>query len=152
MIIVSACLAGLNCKYNGGNNECIEVIRLIKSGKAIPICPEQLGGLATPRPVAEIYKGTGAEVLDGKCRVMRINGEDVTSEFIKGAYETLKIAQMAGAKKAILKSKSPSCGFGHIYDGSFKDILTEGNGVTAELLIRNGISVKGTGLLTTNQD
>jgi len=141
LIIVSACLAGVNCKYNGDNNECVAIIKLIQCGEAIPVCPEQLGGFATPRPAAEIVKGTGAGVLDGKCGVMRINGEDVTSGFIKGAYEVLKIAQMIGAKKAILKSKSPACGYGCIYDGSFKNVLTKGNGVTAELLIRNGIDV-----------
>ena len=141
MIIVSACLAGVNCKYDGGNNACQNVMKLVSEGAAIPVCPEQLGGCCTPRPPAEIIGGRGADVLDGKCRVMRKNGEDVTDEFIKGAQEVLKIARLVGAKKAILKAKSPSCGCGAIYDGTFTGRLAEGSGVTAELLTRNGIEV-----------
>lgn len=140
-IIVSACLAGVNCKYNGGNNLNEDIKKMVSTGKAIPVCPEQLGGCATPRPAAEISGGTGADVLDGKGRVIRKNREDITGEFIKGAREVLKIAELTGAKKAILKSKSPSCGCGLIYDGTFSGKLVEGNGVTTELLKRNGIEV-----------
>lgn len=141
MIIVSACLAGINCKYNGGNCLNKEVQELVMQGKAIPVCPEQLGGCPTPRAVVEVSGGVGADVLEGKCKVIRKDGEDATAEFIKGAEEALKIALMVGAKKAILKAKSPSCGCGRVYDGTFTGRLIDGNGVAAELFIRNGISV-----------
>lgn len=141
MIIVSACLAGINCKYSGGNSLNKEVQKLVMQGKAIPVCPEQLGGCPTPRVVVEVSGGGGADVLEGKCRVIRKDGEDATAEFIKGAEEALKIALMVGAKKAILKAKSPSCGCGRIYDGTFTGRLIDGNGVAAELFIRNGIDV-----------
>jgi uncharacterized protein YbbK (DUF523 family) len=141
MILVSACLCGLNTRYDCGNNLNDKVLKLLKEGKAVLICPEQLGGLSTPRPPHEIKDGTGAEVLDGSCRVLTAEGKDSTDEFIKGAMETLKVAKGIGAKYAILKAKSPSCGFGKIYDGAFSRTLTHGNGVTAELLLRNGIKV-----------
>jgi len=141
MIIVSACLAGINCKYNGGNNADDRIIELVSKGQAIPLCPEQLGGCPTPRLKTEIEKGSGAEVLDGKCRVVREDGRDMTEEFLKGAQETLKIARLLNVKKAILKSKSPSCGCSKVYDGTFSKKLIDGNGVASELLLRNGIKV-----------
>lgn len=141
MIIVSACLCGINSKYNGGNNLDEKILNLLKEGKAIPVCPEQLGGLTTPRPAHEISKGIGADVLDGKCKVKGIDGQDSTEEFIKGAYETLNIAKACNAKVAILKAKSPSCGYGKIYDGTFTGTKIDGNGVTGELLKRNGIKI-----------
>ncbi|MDP4093244.1 MAG: DUF523 domain-containing protein [Bacillota bacterium] len=141
MLIVSACLAGINCKYNGGSSTNLKVRELVSRGEAIPVCPEQLGGCPTPRPAAEIFNSTGADVLDGTGKIKRINGEDAAPEFIKGAEEVLNIARLAGCSKAILKSKSPSCGCGNIYDGTFSGKLVPGNGVTAELLLRNGIEV-----------
>lgn len=142
MIIVSACLCGVNCKYSGGNNFNEKVMHLFQQGKAVLVCPEQMGGLSTPRLPSEIIGGTGADVLDGKCRVMTINcQDDVTDRFTKGAEETLKLAKKCGASLAILKSRSPSCGHGTIYDGSFTGTKIDGNGVTAELLERNGIKV-----------
>jgi uncharacterized protein YbbK (DUF523 family) len=141
MILVSACLAGVNCKYNGGNNYNERIEKLVRDGKALPVCPEQMGGCRTPRAAAEIQGGTGADVLDGKCLVIRNDGEDTTGEFIKGAEMVLKIARSLGTERAILKSKSPSCGCGIIYDGTFSGKLIDGNGVTAELLKRNGIEV-----------
>lgn len=141
MIIVSACLCGINTKYNGKNNLDERILKLLREGKAIPICPEQLGGQSTPRAAHEISKATGADVLDGKARVVGPEGDDATEEFIKGAYETLKITKECGAKVAILKARSPSCGYGKIYDGSFSGNKIDGNGVTAELLERNGIKV-----------
>ncbi len=141
MILISACLAGVNCKYNGRNNYVEEFEKMVARGEAIPVCPEQLGGCTTPRPPVEIPGGTGADVLDGKCAAIRNNGEDVSGELIKGAEETLRIAQMSGAGRAVLKAKSPSCGCGIIYDGSFTGKMKKGNGVTAELLLRNGIMV-----------
>ncbi len=141
MYIVSACLAGVNCKYSGGNNLDSHIRELVSQGKAILICPEQLGGCPTPRPAAELDGVTGADVLDGKGRVRYADGNYVTEEFIKGAIEVLEIAKTVGVKKAILKARSPSCGCGWVHDGSFSGRLVEGNGVTAELLIRNGIDV-----------
>jgi len=131
-ILVSACLAGVNCRYDGKNNDNIKIKKLIESGKDIIfVCPEQLGGLSTPRVPAELI---GDKILDK-------TGKDVTSNFQKGAEETLKIAKMFNIKFAILKAKSPSCGSKQIYDGTFSDTLTKGEGVTTTLLKKNGIEI-----------
>lgn len=105
------------------------------------ICPEQLGGLSTPRKPCEIVGGSAGDVLDGKAKVLNENREDVTSNFIRGANEVLGIANKINAKKAILKSRSPSCGCGEVYNGNFEKKLIKGNGITTELLIRNNIIV-----------
>ena len=131
MILVSACLAGIPCRYNGESKLNKDVKQLIKDGEALFVCPEQLGGLTTPRPPAEIIKG----------RVIDKDGSDVTKEFLKGAEITLEPARMYKCKKAILKARSPSCGKGKIYDGTFTGTLIEGNGITAEILVKNGIKV-----------
>jgi uncharacterized protein YbbK (DUF523 family) len=141
MIIVSACLAGLNCKYNGGNSLNTDIQKLVSEGVAIPVCPEQMGGCPTPRLPVEIDGGTGADVLERRCMVVRKNGEDVTAQLLKGGEEVLKVALLTGADRAILKARSPSCGCGEIYDGTFSGRLIPGNGVAAEMLIRNGIMV-----------
>lgn len=141
MIIISACLCGIDTRYDGKNNLNKNAVRLLEEGKAIIVCPEQLGGLSTPRPPHEIVGGAGAEVLDRKAKVISIEGRDGTEQFIKGAEATLEIARKVNADIAILKAKSPSCGKGKIYDGSFSGIKKDGNGVTSELLIRNGIKV-----------
>lgn len=141
MIIVSACLCGINCKYNGSNNLDPRVLKLMQEGKAIPVCPEQLGGLQTPRAPSEIVNGNGCDVLMGKGRILDSRYDDVTAGFIKGAYETLKIAELIGANIAILKARSPSCGISQIYDGSFSGTKRAGNGVTAQLLLSKGIKV-----------
>ena len=130
-IIVSMCLAGIPCNYIGEACPSPKVIDLVDQGRAIPLCPEQLGGLPTPR--------TPAEQLDGK--VITKDGRDVTAEFKMGAQRTLLIAQQVGAEVAILKARSPSCGKGIIYDGTHSGTLIEGNGETADLLIKNGIQV-----------
>lgn len=117
-ILVSACLLGVNCKYNGKNNENENVKKLAEEYELIPICPEQLGGLPTPRVPSEIVEIDG--ISNNKERkVINKEGIDVTETFIKGAEETLKIAKLYNIKKAILKSKSPSCGNRKVYDGSF---------------------------------
>ena len=141
MIVVSACLCGINCKYDGGNNLDERVLKLLKEGKAIPVCPEQLGGQETPRAPHEIVNGNGRDVLDGKAKILGPEGDDSTSEFLKGAYETLKIAKAVSANIAILKARSPSCGTSQIYDGTFSGTKRPGNGVTAELLLESGIKV-----------
>lgn len=139
--IVSACLAGLECRYDGGHKENACIKKLVSSGKAIPVCPEQIGGLSIPRPPAEISGGTGVDVLNGRAKVINSKGKDVTSHFIKGAFQVLRLARMLDCRRAILKEKSPSCGSGKIYDGNFKGKLREGRGVTAALLEQEGIEV-----------
>lgn len=141
MKLVSACLCGVNCKYNGKNNLKLNLVELLHDGDVIPVCPEQLGGLPTPRLPAEINAGSGQDVLAGNGKVLTTNGDDVTDMYVKGAYETLKIAQMAGVDTAILKSRSPSCGSKYIYDGSFSYKLRQADGVTVALLKENGIRV-----------
>lgn len=141
MIIVSACLCGISTRYDGGSSSNDKIIKILKEGKAVLVCPEQLGGLSTPRPPHEIIGGTGAGVLNRTAEVVSADGKNGTAKFIKGAEETLKIAKGVGAEYAILKSRSPSCGCGKIYDGSFSGRKIDGNGVTSELLIRNGIKV-----------
>ena len=136
MILVSACLCGVNCKYNGQNNLNENVLELLKKGEAILVCPEQLGGLTTPRSPSEI------QVINNEIHVVNNDGIDVTKEFKKGAEEVLRLAKELNIKKAILKKKSPSCGLGEIYDGTFSNTLTKGNGITANLLIENGIEVE----------
>jgi uncharacterized protein YbbK (DUF523 family) len=141
MYLVSACLVGINTRYDGGCFCHEKLLKLAEEGKAIPVCPEQLGGCPTPRDPCEIAGGDGGDVLDGRCSVVSINGADMTEKFIRGAEETLKLVKACGVKKAILKARSPSCGSGVIYDGTFSQKTAGGNGVTAELLIRNGIEV-----------
>lgn len=136
MYIVSACLAGVNCRYDAKSSYNAKIDALIKSGKATAVCPEILAGLGIPRERAEITTNSA-----GKKCVSSINGKNLTSEFINGAKKTLDIAKSIGADKAIMKSKSPSCGFGKIYDGTFSGTLIEGNGITSELLAKNGIPV-----------
>jgi uncharacterized protein YbbK (DUF523 family) len=131
-VLISACLLGVNCKYSGDNNYNKELIdKLNEQYDLIPICPEIMGGLSTPR--------NPAEIRDGK--VFNNQGDEVTKNFQKGAEEALKIAKMLNVNKAILKSKSPSCGKGLIYDGTFNNKLIEGNGITTDLLLKNKIQV-----------
>lgn len=141
MILISACLCGINCKYNGLNNLHPILLKLLGTNKILPVCPEQLGGLSTPRHPCEIYKGNGLDVLEGRSRVFTNTGQDVTEQYIKGAKETLNIVYLAQIKLAVLKSRSPSCGIGQIYDGSFSSTLVPGDGITAALLKRNDVRV-----------
>jgi uncharacterized protein YbbK (DUF523 family) len=140
-ILVSACLLGVNCRYDGGNSRDENAINRLKADELIPVCPEEAGGLSTPRPPVEIVGGDGNDVLDGKAKVMTVDGEDKTEEFLKGAQHALELAQSQGATCVILKAKSPSCGCGTIYDGSFSGTLISGDGVTTALLKRHGIEV-----------
>lgn len=130
-VLVSACLLGLRCRYNAEPVTNERVLALAETHTLIPVCPEQLGGLSTPRPPAERL---------GE-RVVSNDGTDVTSAFFRGAEETLLLAQTLDCRTAILKARSPSCGHGRIYDGSFSGTLIPGSGVTAELLAKNGIRV-----------
>ena len=140
-VLVSACLAGRACRYDGRANPDDEVARLVSRGLAVLVCPEEDGGLGTPRPPAEIVGGDGGDVLDGRARVITREGEDVTQAYLDGARIALEAARAKGAESAILKARSPSCGKGCIYDGSHSRTLKQGEGVTAALLRRAGISV-----------
>ena len=130
-ILVSACLLGTPCRYDGKSKPVSDVIALKNKYELIPVCAETLGGLPTPR--------IGAEIVGDK--VIRADGVDVTLEYCKGAEIVLQIARKNNCKIAILKTKSPSCGKGKVYDGTFTKTLTNKNGILAELLINNGISV-----------
>lgn len=136
MKLVSACLLGINCKYDGKNNRNEKIIRLLETGEIlIPVCPEQLGGLGTPRlPSQKLGGGVYAKINEDAV-------QDVTACFKKGAEEVLKIAKLFGVKEAILKQRSPSCGSGKIYDGHFSGTVIEGDGITTTLLKKNGIKV-----------
>lgn len=134
VILVSACLLGLNTKYNGESNAHSLILKYCSSEKFIPVCPEQLGGLPTPREPVEIIGGSGQDVLRGQCLIQGEGGDTVTGQFIKGANEVLKIVEMVNVSAAILKERSPSCGVNCIYDGSFTHKIIPGQGVTAALL------------------
>lgn len=130
-ILVSACLAGLNTRYDGGHCLSPELAGLASRHTLVPVCPEQLGGLPTPRPPCEIVS----------CRVLGASGQDRTAAFEQGADQALAICRFSGCGAAILKARSPSCGKGLVYDGSFSGKLVPGNGVLAEKLLRAGIPV-----------
>lgn len=141
--IVSACLLGVNCRYDGGNAYSEELMKYIEDNNLtpIPVCPEQLAGLPTPRNQYEVL-GDGFDVLEGRGEVRSIYGDILTSQFLKGAEETLKIAKLLNAEVALLKSLSPSCGAGKVYDGTFSGGIRDGYGITAAILKKNGIEVK----------
>lgn len=130
-ILVSACLLGAACKYSGGDNLCPQVAAMAQDHALVPVCPEQLGGLPTPRTPSE-RQGD---------RVVTKDGRDVTDAYLRGAQEALKLAKLFGCDIAILKARSPSCGARAIYDGSFTGTVVPGDGVTAELLQASGIRV-----------
>ena len=133
-ILVSACLLGVPCRYDGASKAHGDVVRLAEAGHIlIPVCPEQLGGLPTPRPPAE-RRGDG---------VFTQAGDNVTEPYRRGAEQTLALCRLLGCEAAILKERSPSCGAGAVYDGTFSRRLTAGDGVTAALLRENGITVVG---------
>lgn len=130
-LLVSACLLGVNCKYSGGHNFCPAVAALAERHTLIPVCPEQLGGLPTPRTPAERV---------GE-RVMTENGRDVTEQYRRGAEEAVKLAKLLGAEGAVLKFRSPSCGCGTIYDGTFTHTRIPGNGVATQAILDMGLPV-----------
>lgn len=137
-ILVSACLLGQPCRYDGGTFDYPEFRNI---PDAVPVCPEQLGGLPTPRMPAEIVGGDGMDVLIGQAKVLRSDGVDVTQEFLQGAQEALLLALKNGATQAVLKARSPSCGCHAIYDGTFSGKTIPGQGVTAALLAAQGIKL-----------
>lgn len=132
-LLISACLLGIPCRYDGRSVKAVDVSALREKYNLIPVCPEIYGGLPTPRTPSE---------RQGDKTVMK-DGRDVTENYLLGAKASYDLCLELGCKKALLKEKSPSCGKGKIYDGSFTGTLTEGNGVTAEYLIARGIEVYG---------
>jgi len=138
IIMVSACLCGINCRYDGQSVHNSSIIEFLKGKFFIPVCPEQLGGLSTPRSRSFINKGNGLNVLTGKAKVITFQGKDVTKEFLLGAEQVLEIVRLVGSTKAVLKEKSPSCGINTIYH---KEKLVKGCGVTTALLLKNNFSV-----------
>ena len=140
-VLVSACLAGRACRYDGTGALADVVARLVSEGRAVLVCPEDDGGLGTPRPPAEIRGGDGADVIAGRAAVVTSEGIDVTEQYLKGARRALEAARRTGATAAILKARSPSCGAGAVYDGTFSKALQAGDGVTAALLRSEGIHV-----------
>ncbi len=144
MIIVSACLAGIKCRWNGENDVNEKIKEMVERGDAIAACSELLGGLTIPRKSAGIYDGLGEDVLNNKATVRTIDdGEDLTEHFLKGANEFLKIAKSKNIKEAVLRTPSPSCGCGKTWqlDDKFVNHVVDGDGVTAALLKKNGIKV-----------
>lgn len=140
--LVSACLLGEKCKYNASDNKNENIISFLKDKTYYPICPEVMGGLSIPRIPCEIKNG----------KVVDREGNDKTREFKQGAQKTLELAQQIHATHAILQSRSPSCGVGTIYDGTFSGKLIEGNGISAQLLQNYGIIVLDSGKFCENNN
>lgn len=141
VVLLSACLAGVNCVYDGSNNFKKVFKDMHAKGEAVIFCPEVLGGLKIPHEPSEITGGDGFDVLEGRARVVSKKGDDVTENFIAGAEAVLNLARKSSVRKAILKQKSPSCGCGLIFDGTFSKKLIKGCGVATALLKNNGIEV-----------
>ena len=141
-LVVSACLLGVACNHEGRGSFRSVVQELEKRYRLVPVCPEVLGGLSTPRPAAEISGGAdGADVLAGRAQVVNVNGGDVSGAYRRGAEAAVQVARAAGATRAVLKARSPSCGSSQIYDGTFSRRLVDGQGVTAAALRAAGLEV-----------
>lgn len=140
MVAVSLCLTGAKCRYNGSTKRNLPLLESIGE-EYLTVCPEVCAGLKIPRPPSEIVGGAGADVLSGKARVIDKEGLDITEPFIDGAGKALEICIKNGVTRAYLQARSPSCGLGRVYDGTFSGTLIAGNGILAELLLQNGIEV-----------
>lgn len=142
-MLISACLAGDRVRYDGKLMPLSDILlsRWHQKGMLVKICPEVSGGLTIPRPEAQILNGNGQDVLEGKAKVMDIQGHDVTHSFIRGAEYTLSQFEKYHIRVAVLKERSPSCGVHHIYDGRFNSSLIPGCGVTTAMLRQNGVKV-----------
>jgi uncharacterized protein YbbK (DUF523 family) len=142
-ILVSACLLGQPVRFDGTGKRSHDALfeRWRAEGRLVPFCPEVRGGLPVPRPPAEICGGFGEDVLDGRAKVLTSDGDDVTRHFVVGAWQALEQARASGARIAILKEGSPSCGTLRIHDGTFSGRKVPGEGVTTALLERHGIAV-----------
>ena len=141
-VLISACLLGERVRYDGrGFAVSGWLERWTREGRVVPLCPEVAGGLPVPRPPAEIERGAGSDVLAGNARLATREGVDVTAHFLAGATIALQTARREGIRVAVLKARSPSCGSGRIYDGTFSGTLRDGDGTTAALLRANGVAV-----------
>jgi uncharacterized protein YbbK (DUF523 family) len=140
-VLVSACLAGRACAYDGSHRADPVILQLVREGRAVLVCPEEEAGLGTPRPAAEIQGGRGSEVLDGGARVLTDDGRDVTDQYLEGSRIAVDRATAAGCRTAILKARSPACGCGAVYDGNFSGTFTSGDGVAAAALRRAGVEL-----------
>jgi uncharacterized protein YbbK (DUF523 family) len=136
IILVSACLLGVNCRYNGASKKDERVIEWLRGRRFVPVCPESLSGLPAPRDPADFDDGDGAGVLSGRCRIISRGGQDWTKEFLRGATEAARIAGLVGATRAVLKERSPSCGVHQVY---VRGRLTPGKGLLAAMLEQEGI-------------
>jgi len=141
MKLVSACLVGLCTNYRGESCAVESLQQAFARGEVIPVCPEQLGGLPTPRPPVEIIGGTADDVLEGQAHVLQKDGTDVTDAFVRGAQEVLKLARLVQPELIIFKENSPSCGVNYTYDGTHSGRLVAGCGITTALLQKNGFKV-----------
>ncbi|MFL7961163.1 DUF523 domain-containing protein [Pseudomonas kielensis] len=141
-ILVSRCLLGHRVRYDGGTSGPYDQLRhWLDEGRIVALCPEVAGGLPTPRAAAEIPGGQGGQVLDGHAAVITTDGEDVSAQFLSGAYQALEQVREHGIRIAVLKANSPSCGNLLTYDGTFSGVKVSGEGVTAALLKRYGVQV-----------
>jgi uncharacterized protein YbbK (DUF523 family) len=140
-LLVSSCLAGVPCRYDANARPNADIVAAVERGEAVALCAEQLAGLPTPRPPAEIVGGDGVDVLRGNATVITGSGEDVTEQFRDGAERVARIATSLGIDRAILQARSPSCGCGRIYDGTHTGTLKDGDGVAAAALKESGIHV-----------
>jgi uncharacterized protein YbbK (DUF523 family) len=147
-LVISACLLGVACNHEGRGSPRAVVDELARDYRLVPVCPEVLGGLPTPRAAAEIQDGDGADIMAGPAsggsdaaRVVNIDGEDVTAAYRRGAEAAVAVAKAVGAERAVLKARSPSCGSAAVYDGTFSRRLVPGRGVTAAALAAAGLAV-----------
>ncbi len=140
VIMVSACLLGEKCRYDGGAKPVPDLQEKLAGFTIVPFCPELLGGLVAPRPPAEILGGTGEDVWEDRARVLNKEGLEVTAEFRRGAERVLEQVEKHRPERLVFKANSPSCGVGRIYDGSFSGTLRDGDGVTVALLKRKGVA------------
>jgi len=140
-IVVSACLLGFKCRWDGESRPCEKLIDLYKKGEILPICPEELGGLSTPRIPSEVKCGDGSGVVKGVNFVFDKNGKDVTKNFLIGAEKAVELAKKFGATGFLGKSKSPSCGSGCTYDGTFTGKLIKGDGVAVAFFKKNKFNI-----------
>ena len=139
--LVSACLLGCPTAYDGEARLQAGLVALTAQGRVVPVCPEVAGGMGIPREPAEIVGGDGDDVLDGQARVVTVAGVDVTEAYLRGAECALEVVKQHNITRAILKQRSPSCGSTHVYDGTHSGRLRAGQGVTAALLRRHGVTV-----------
>lgn len=140
-VLVSACLAGRACAYDGSHRAHPEIEKLVREGRAVLVCPEEEAGLGTPRAAAEIKGGDGDAVVDGRATVVTEQGQDVTDQYLTGARISVDRAAAQRCEAAVLKARSPACGCGAVYDGSFTGRLAEGDGVAAAALKRAGVEI-----------